>query len=405
MSEPSNSKSKKLPGQVKALGLVSFFNDASSEIVYPLLPKFLLTLGAGPEILGVMEGIAESIAALLKYFSGWWSDKIKKHKTLAAIGYTLSSVLRPLAAFAAAGWHVAVLRGADRIGKGIRSAPRDALLAASVDKSMRGRAFGFHRAMDNLGAVVGPLIALALLYAFNDDLRKLFLATAIPSLFTVFLIVFVVKEKKETETNPSPSPSLSSQTQSAKERVKDKKAFGIFLASMLLFTLGNSSDLFLVMHAQNKGLALEMVPVLWIALHLSKSAFNTPGGVLADKIGYKKTIFLGWLVYALCYAGFAFADAQWQFWALFVVYGLYYGLTEGPEKALVASLAPKNKRGTGFGLYHASVGVAALPASVAAGFIWKHWGPQYAFGLGAALAVMAALTLAALPNEAAEVKE
>lgn len=400
MNERQNGGGKKLPGQVKALGLVSFFNDASSEIVYPLLPKFLLTLGAGPEILGVMEGIAETTAALLKYFSGWWSDKIKNRKTLAAVGYTLSSLLRPLAAFATAGWHVVALRGADRIGKGIRSAPRDALLAASVDKNMRGRAFGFHRAMDNLGAVAGPLIALVLLYVFNDDLRKLFLATAIPSLVTIFLIVFIVKEKKEEE----PKPSLLPQPQNVKERVKDKKTFGIFLASMLLFTLGNSSDLFLVMHAQNNGLALEMVPVLWIALHLSKSAFNTPGGALADKIGYKKTIFLGWLVYALCYAGFAFAEAQWQFWALFVIYGLYYGLTEGPEKALVASLAPKNKRGTGFGLYHASVGIAALPASVAAGFIWKHWGPQYAFGLGAAFAALAALTLAALPDETAEDK-
>lgn len=394
-----NNQGKKLPRQVKALGLVSFFNDTASEMIYPLLPAFVSSvLGLGPQVLGIMEGIAEAAASLLKYFSGWWSDRIRKRKPLAVIGYSLSSALRPFMGLAMRAWHVVLLRAFDRVGKGIRTSPRDALLAASVDPGIRGKAFGFHRAMDHAGAVAGPVIALVLLSGFGLNLRTLFLLTAVPALVTVVLIMCAVREIPVSPESPSADDTCTAGTGG---EPYDRRAFGIFLVSMVLFTLGNSTDIFLVLHAHELGVPVSLAPVIWIVLHLSKTACATPGGALSDRIGRKKTILLGWGVYSVSYAGFASADAAWQIWPLFALYGLFYGLTEGPEKALTADLVPPRHCGRAFGLYHLSVGIAALPASVVAGYAWKYYGAYAALGLGALLAAIAAAVLAVgLPSRA-----
>jgi len=383
-----------LPRQIKALGFVSFFNDAASEMILPLLPIFVTSvLGLGPQVLGIMEGVAETAASLLKYLSGWWSDRLKKRKPLAVAGYTLSSVLRPFMALAMAGWHMVFLRAFDRVGKGIRTSPRDALLASSASPEERGRAFGFHRAMDHAGAVVGPLIALALLSWGGLSLRTVFLLTAIPGICTIFLITFVVKEKPNRPAQPD-APATAPAADEGKAAGTDRRTFGVFLAAMVLFTLGNSTDIFLVLHAHELGVPAALIPLLWVVLHLSKTLFSTPGGTLSDRIGRKPSILLGWGVYALAYLGFALATESWHIWPLLVFYGIFYGLTEGPEKAFTADLVPKNLRGKGFGLYHLCVGVAALPASVAAGFLWEHYGAAHALGLGAFFAALAALVLA-----------
>lgn len=379
---------QRLPRQVKALGLVSLLNDSASEMIFPLLPAFVTSvLGLGPEVLGIMEGLAETVASVLKYLSGWWSDKVRRRKPLAVAGYTLSSLLRPFIALATAGWHIVALRTFDRVGKGIRTSPRDALLAESTPPEMRGKAFGFHRAMDHAGAVLGPLAALALLNLGHLDLRTVFLCSAIPSLATILLVVFAVREQ-------TAAPKVNTPVAAGPAVGREKnRPFVVFLLAMTIFTLGNSSDVFLVLHAQELGMPVALAPLLWIVLHLAKSLFSTPGGALSDRIGRKATILLGWAVYALAYLGFALANQAWQIWPLFVFYGLFYGLTEGAEKALTADLIPPRLRGRGFGFYHLSIGIASLPASVAAGFLWKAYGAPVALGLGAGFAGLAALIL------------
>jgi MFS family permease len=393
---PKMTKPKRgvLPRQVKNLGLVSFFNDTASEMIFPLLPAFVTgVLGLGPHVLGIMEGVAESVASLVKYFSGWLSDRTKKRKPLTVAGYTLSSILRPFMGLAGTAWQVVSLRAFDRIGKGVRTSPRDALLAASVGPDLRGMAFGFHRAMDHAGAVAGPLIALVLLYWVQLDLRTLFILTVIPGFITVLLIIFSVREQTAADQYNSHSVS---DTDPAKIDTpgKNRRDFGMFLTAMVLFTLGNSSDFFLVLHAHELGVPVALAPVLWIVLHLSKGLFATPGGALSDRIGRKSAILLGWGVYSLTYLGFAIADKSWHIWPLFVFYGVFYGLTEAPEKALTADIVPQHLRGKGFGLYHMSVGIAALPASVVAGYLWENFGAAVALGLGSFFAALAALVLA-----------
>ncbi|MBZ0271405.1 MFS transporter [bacterium] len=372
-------------------------------MILPLLPAFVTgTLGLGPHVLGIMEGFAETVASLLKYASGRWSDRVRRRKPLAVAGYLLSNIVRPAMGLAQAGWHVVALRSTDRAGKGVRSAPRDALLAASVDTRDRGRAFGFHRAMDHAGAVVGPALAFVLLSVFAFDVRTVFFLSAIPGAIAVLFIAFRVREKRAANAAPEADAKIAgdsnahsnSATPDGSSDDFDRRRFGVFLAAMVLFTLGNSTDVFLLLHAQELGVPVAYAPVLWIVLHLSKTAFATPGGTLSDRIGRRKAILAGWGVYAIAYAGFAAANAAWQMWPLFIFYGLFYGLTEGPERAMAADLVPSRRHGLGFGLYHLSVGVAALPASVVAGYLWKAYGAPAALGLGATFAIIAALVLA-----------
>jgi MFS family permease len=387
---------------VLALAAVSLLTDVATEMTYPLLPVFLATvLGVSATAVGAIEGAAESTAALLKLASGWWSDRLKRRKPLVVAGYTLASVVRPLIGLAQSFGQVLSIRLADRVGKGIRGAPRDALIADSVDPAVRGRAFGFHRAADHAGAVIGPLLAFGLLQGLGVELRTLFLLTAIPGALAVAVLVFGVREKAR------PEPAAAEHSERAEQRQKLEKAgldrsFWAYLGVLLLFTLGNSTDAFLLLRATDLGVPAALIPLLWAFLHVVKSVSSTPGGALSDRLGRKPLIVAGWLVYAGVYFGFAQADAAWQVWALFGVYGLFFGLTEGTEKALVADLVPAERRGAAFGWYNLALGLGALPASLLFGAIWDRWGAGAAFGFGAAAALAAAAGLAvAVPGRPA----
>ena len=376
---------------VIALGVVSFLTDASSEMIYPLLPVFLTaTLGASATALGTIEGAAESTAALLKLASGWWSDRVRRRKPLVVFGYTLSSLARPLVALAQSASQVLVIRLADRVGKGVRGAPRDALIADSVDPAIRGRAFGFHRAADHAGAVVGPLAAFVLLQGAGLDMRTVFLLAAIPAAAAVVAVVFFVREP--VPLLPTPRREAGNHTLSAPL----PRSFWYYLVILGVFTLGNATDAFLLLRAQQLGVPLALLPILWASLHVVKSATSTAGGALSDRVGRLPSLVGGWAVFAMVYLGFGVATQQWHAWALFLAYGLYFALTEGPERALVADLVPAERRGTAFGWFNLTIGLGALPASVIFGVLWDSAGPRAAFGLGAALALIAALALAPL---------
>ncbi len=381
-----------LEPNVKALGAVSLLADVSSEMIYPLLPLFVTTvLGGSATMLGAIEGLAETTASLLKLASGWWSDRVRR-KPLVLFGYGVSSLARPLMGFAAAPWHVLVVRMSDRVGKGLRSSPRDALLAASVSPDSRGRAFGFHRAADNLGAFVGPMVAWFLLQGAGMPLRSVFLWAAVPGVLSLMVLAWFVREPVRA-AEPVRRASMQAKTSDAPNGPSLSPAFWRYLAVLGVFTLGCSSDAFLLMRAGQLGVATALIPVLWAMHNLLKSAASTPAGSLSDRIGRKPVIVAGWLVYAAVYLLFAQATQAWHAWALFGAYALYLGLVEGVEKALVADLVPAERRGRAFGLFNFTVGIAALPASVVFGVVWERWGAQVAFGMGAALAGAAAVAL------------
>ena len=386
-----------LPPTVRRLGLVSLLTDASSEMIYPLLPSFLTgVLGAGPAFVGLVEGLAESVASLLKLASGRISDRMRRRKPLIVGGYTLSSLARPLVAAATAPWHVLVVRIADRIGKGVRGAPRDALLAQVTPREDLGRAYGFHRAMDHAGAVVGPLIASALLL-LHLDLRTVFALAALPALASVLVLVFAVEEV------PSPTavdrPTAPPKAEEMPGTKPPPRGLSRLLAVIGLFTLGNSSDAFLLLRAQDAGVALPLIPILWTAHHVVKSAASTAGGALSDRVGRRAAIAAGWVLNALAYAGLGLATSPAQVWALFVLYGLHHALTEGPERALVAEMAAGEARGRAFGLYYALTGALLLPASLITGALWQRISPAAALLTGAAIALVAAIALLAVVRE------
>lgn len=387
---------RNLSGNVFALSLVSFLNDTSSEIIYPLLPAFLaLTLGATPFAIGLIEGFAESVAAFLKLFSGYLSDKFDSRKFPVFFGYALASIVRPLLAFATSWQQVLFVRLTDRVGKGIRGAPRDAMLAASVPAEKRGLAFGFNRAADHLGAVFGPVCASVLLYFLSEnpaqpsatEYSRVFLFASIPVAIGLFVIAFFVKEEKR----PVAELSNGKIKLSLKEFDGNFKRFLVVIA---LFTLSNSTDAFLLLRAEQSGVSVAFLPLLWMALHFSKVVFSLIGGDLSDKFGRKTMIFAGWIVYALVYVGFAFVNAEWQAWALFIVYGVYFGLTEGVEKAFVADLVDSDeKRGTAFGFYNLAFSITVFPASIVFGAIWTTFGAAPAFLISASISLCAAVLL------------
>lgn len=381
-----------ITGNVFILGLVSFFTDVSSEMIYPLLPLFLTgVLGAGPAYLGVIEGVAESTASLLKLLSGIASDRVRRRKRLVLLGYSVSSLMRPLIAAAGSPLTVLLIRTGDRVGKGIRTSPRDALIADSVDPSVRGKAYGFHRSMDHAGALVGPLLATALLAYVVADVRSVFWLAAIPGALAVLLIVWKVSETERVAP------------QKTKLRLSLLPAGPLrrYLLVLFLFTLGNSSDTFLLLKAGQLGMPAFRIPLLWAFFHLVKMLSSMPFGSLSDRIGRKSVIVAGWCVYSLCYLGYAFAAAEWQIWLLFACYGLFYGLTEGVEKALVSDLSDAALRGAAFGWYNFAVGSGALPASLLFGLIWQRFGGVAPFLFGAALAGAAAVSLLLLVPQVA----
>jgi MFS family permease len=380
----------KLPRPVWLVSWTSFFTDTASEAVYPLLPLFLTrVLGGGAFALGIVEGAAEGLNALLRIVSGRLSDRWQRRKPLVLAGYGLSSVVRPLIGFATAWPHVLLVRLADRVGKGIRGAPRDALLASWADPSSRGYVFGLHRAMDHAGAVVGPLLASLFLWTYPGEYRTLFLLTVIPGAIAVGMLLPVPDRPGTGDRGPGtssdsrPSSSLS-------------PAFRRYLVVLTVFALGNSTDAFLLLRLSDLGVGAAWIPVLWAALHVVKAGISPIGGLLSDRFDCRRIIMMGWLIYAAVYVGFAFSSSLVSLVPIFLAYGLYYGLTEGVEKAVVADLAPAAIRGLAFGWYHAVVGIGALLASLAFGMIWKWVSASAAFLTGSALALAASALLSRL---------
>ena len=385
LAPPSVGARARLGRNVVTLAGVSLLTDASSEMIYPLLPLFLVgTLGASATALGAIEGAAESTAALLKLASGWWSDRVRRRKPLVVAGYLLAAAARPLVGLASSAAQVLAIRLTDRVGKGIRTSPRDALIADSVDAGARGRAFGFHRAGDHAGAVVGPLVAFALLQWGGLSLRTLFLLAAIPGALAVLVLVLGVREVPRA-ARASTTPDLGQPM---------GRRFWLYLGVLLLFTLGNATDAFLLLRASQLGVAASLVPILWAMLHVVKAASSTPAGALSDRLGRRPLIVAGWTLFALVYLALALATREWQAWALFAVYGLFFGLTEGVEKALVADLVPAGRRGAAFGWYNLAIGLGALPASLLFGVVWDRFGSTAAFLYGATLALVAAAGMA-----------
>src|SRR5947209_2287152 len=386
-ADSTSSKRPRLGRNVVALAAVSFLTDVSSDMTYPLLPVFLKTiLGASATAVGAIEGAAETTAALLKLASGWWSDRVSQRKPLVLAGYTIASIVRPLIGLAQSVAQVLAIRVTDRVGKGIRTSPRDPLIADSVDPAIRGRAFGFHRAADTACHTVGPLLGLAFLCWVGLHLRTVFLLPAIPGALAVLALLFGVRDVPRA-VKPRAAQPLDL-------RVPLGKPFWAYLGVLLLFTLGNSTDAFLILRAGQLGVATALIPVLWAMLSLVKAVASTPGGILSDRVGRKPLIVAGWFVYAAVYFAFGRAGQSWQAWALFAVYGLYFGLTEGVEKALVADLVPQDRRGAAFGWYNLALGIGALPASLLFGFIWDRWSSTAAFDFGALVALAAAAGLA-----------
>lgn len=410
MAESSGGKTQgtfgrylRLPRNVLAVSLVSLLNDTSSEIIYPLLPAFLaLSLGVSPFAIGVIEGVAESLASILKLFAGYLSDRFRTRKLPVFLGYSLAAVTRPFLAFVSSWPQVLAVRMIDRTGKGIRGAPRDALIADSVPVKERGFAFGFNRAADHLGAVIGPMAAVLLLMYFAADpdaptvgeYQSVFLYASVPVLLGLFVIAFGVKEQPDHHHQPDGKAIRFS--------LKGFDGnFKRFLFVIGLFTLSNSTDAFLILRAAQLGIAPVVLPLLWMTLHISKVVFSLLGGGLSDRFGRKPLIICGWFVYAFVYAGFAVASAEWHAWALFIIYGSYFGLTEGVEKAFVADLVPSDRRGTAYGLYNLAFGITVFPASLLFGALYE-WGAAVAFLTSAAISIAAMLMLLSIRPQPAE---
>ena len=386
-----NPRGSLLRGNVLWMSVVSFLNDAASEMIYPLLPIFLTgVMGAGAAFLGVIEGVAEASSSLLKLASGVFADRSGRRKGLVAWGYGVAAVARPLIAVATAPWQVLAIRFSERVGKGLRSAPRDAMLTESVPEEVRGAAFGIHRAADHAGAVVGPLMASALLLLFPGRMREVFAFALVPGLITVAVVLLKVHDPRG---KTPPQPPAAEKRAPLPPFSALGPVFPRYLGVLVLFALGNSSDAFLLLRARDLGVAVALIPLLWAALHLSKVVWSIIGGRMSDALGPRRTIVAGWLVYAAVYGGFAAASAEWHVWALFLVYGLFFGLTEASEKSLVAAFAPAELRGSAFGWYHAVIGVSALVSSILFGVLWQSFGSATAFLVGAGLALAAAVLL------------
>lgn len=376
---------RKLPRTVWLLGIISLTNDAASDMIYPLVPLYLASvLMAGPKALGIIEGIAEAVSSLLKLFAGVLADRTRHVKYWVWAGYGIAGFARPLLGITTSWLGVLVCRFADRIGKGLRSAPRDAMLAQSVDASQRGLAFGFHRAMDNFGAVIGPLVAAAMLAA-GMSLRHVFLWAIVPGVVVIVLAMFL----KDVPREPAQKPVAFSWTLR-----EFPPAFRRYLIVLALFTLGNSSNMFLLLRARDLGLPQAQVPILWALTSLVAALLSTPLSSLSDRLGRTRLIVSGWIVYAIFYLILGMqTDNTWALWPMFAGYGVFLAATEGAEKALVADLVPRESSGTAFGWYNLVVGLFLLPASVVFGWLWQLETPLVAFGFGAGCALVAALLL------------
>ncbi len=396
-SAPRTDNAQRLPANVKLLGATSLVNDIASEMIYPLLPDLLKgIMGTGYQqitlVLGVIEGIAEAISSILKLFAGSWSDHTGRRKVWIVTGYTIAAITRPLLGLVVYPWQVLSCRVGDRLGKGIRSSARDAVIAESTPPEIRGWAFGFHRAMDHLGAAIGPVLATLFLWQWPDRLQTLFLLTIIPGIVVVLILIFGLRE---------PVRSVAAGQPFVWSLAPLSGNFRLYLVSLAVFTLGNSSDLFLLARSGQLGVSERMLPIMWFLFHVAKSGGNLLVGRLVERIGARRLIIFGWLAYALVYLGFALASEAWHAWALFLAYAVFYSLTEPPEKTLVAQLVPGERKGLAYGWYNFAIGVAAMPASVLFGFLYKDFGALAAFSMGAALALVAAALLMCVKQPAA----
>jgi len=373
-----------IPRPVRLLGWASLFTDAATEIIYPLLPVYLSrVLGASATSLGIIEGVAEGVNSLLKIASGWVSDRRRERRPIVILGYTLSSLARPLIAMSSSWLQVLAIRALDRTGKGIRGAPRDAMLAAHADAASRGRIFGFHRAMDHTGAVVGPIIATIFLAFFPGQYRLLFALTAIPGVLAVATL-FRVEEKVGPVEHRE-------RLEGSQQRLPNE--LYTVLGIIFLFSLGSSADAFLLLRLADAMGSATFLPLLWAAHHVVKASLSTWGGGLSDRLGRRYVIVIGWVVYSLVYLGFALVTNAVAFVALFLIYGVHFALAEGSEKALVADLTPMHQQGTSFGLYYGVLGVGMLVASIAFGIVYDRVSPAAAFIMGSALSAAAAVLL------------
>lgn len=411
-----------LDSNVVWMGVVSFFNDLSSDMIFPFIPIFLTSvLGASLTFVGLIEGLADATASILKIASGRLSDKWQKRKSLSVIGYSLSAISKPMLAMTSMPWHVLAVRFTDRVGKGVRDAPRDALISLSTERRLFGRAFGFHRAMDTLGAAIGPLLAFAILPLISNNYRVLFLLSFIASFFAVLVLIFFVREvgsgvnsiSADTLSAGRESPAATVRVERpivtditeprgpvhkpegeerryAKSWRKLGMPFFLFLAVATIASLGKSSEAFLILKAREVGVALVLLPILYFVFNTTAAILAAPFGALADRVGKRITFTVGLLMFAAVYLGFAFAATPKSVWFLFAAYGLYAALTEGVGRAIVAGLVQPEVRATAFGIYSASTGLALLPASVVFGFIGERFGSHIAFGYGAILALAAA---------------
>lgn len=365
-------------------GLVSLFMDISSEMIYPLLPLFLTgVLGTTKTTVGIIEGIAEATASILKVFSGWIADRFGRKKLLMGLGYGISVVSRPVIAGASTWAEVLSARFIDRFGKGVRTAPRDAIIAESASFGNMGLAFGFHRSMDTVGAVIGPAVAFALLYFYHDGLRLVFYASAIPGLIAVAVIVFFIKEKKMTKEEIASVPKLSISSFDG--------PFRRYMLAVAIFSLGNFADAFLILQAKNLGVTEYLIPVVYLLFNLVYAASSAPMGMLSDKIGIRKMVLYGFVSYAAVYFLVGMASTTAHIWILFPLYGVYKGMSEGAQRAYLALVAPPERKATAFGVYHTVNGLMLLPASIIAGLLWDTMGAGTTFFYGAAMGLLAAV--------------
>jgi MFS family permease len=378
------------PRPVWLLGWVSLATDAATEAIYPLLPFFLTrVLGATAVSLGIVEGAAEAVNSVIKIGSGRLADRSRSKRRLVLLGYSMSSIARPFIAVTTSWLQVFSVRVLDRVGKGVRSAPRDAMLASWTTPTTRGKVYGFHRGMDHLGAVVGPALASTFLYFYPDHYRTLFALTIVPGAVAVGLIFFVSDREPTAHLNAD----VAARQHAPTAAVPLPREFTSFVLVLALFTLGNSTDAFLLLQLTDVAGSARWIPMMWAALHVVKATVSVVGGSWSDRIGRRAVIAIGWLIYAAVYAGFARSRTLTALLAWFLVYGLYFGFAEGTEKALVADLAPADRLGFAFGVYNAVQGLGMLAASVMFGLIWKAYGAGAAFGVGGALALAATALL------------
>ncbi len=375
---------KKIPKNVVILGIVSFFNDLSSEMVYPIIPIFLTSvLKASVPIVGLVEGVAEATSSISKYVFGALADYFKTRKPFVSAGYFLTAFSKVIIGLAKS-WHLVLLgRFLDRTGKGVRTAPRDSILLESTQPHNRGFIFGFHRALDSIGAVFGPILALVFLYLLKENMRWIFFIAFIPSIIGVLLLLLFVDEKKQTTKNKKEFIKINFKTL--------HPSLKLFLIASFIFSLGNSSDAFLILRAKNLGFSVLLTTLTYVVYNIFYTVFSTPAGSLADKIGAKKVFGIGLLAFALVYFFFGFIKNPVFLWILFPIYGIYIAFTDGVSKAYVAEFIKKEESGSYFGLHQTLLGVGAFIASIVGGIIWSAIHPDATFYYGSVMAILALL--------------